>query len=284
MDLIRVATKRNLELKGAIFDSNSKDTVLVLISGICSNLFQNDLLYQTGRLLLNNNISTIIGHTMDAFSCFSYSDKEAKKQKTTGVIFDEFDKVFDDVDSYVNYAKNLGYKKIVLAGHSLGSNKIIHYLANTKDDFVDYFIVSSPVDLVHWFNVMPDINKCIEKAREFKAKNRQNDILPYLFGGFSPISARAALDFYNADNLKNCPVISGVGEIRSLASIRIKGTFVIGELDSLTENDPRGFLEKINSYCRYKNDIITIENASHIFYNKHDQYAQVILEIIKEKL
>ena len=51
MEIIRVNTPRGLELKGAIWGDNSMDTVVIMMSGICSNVFQNDLLTATGELL-----------------------------------------------------------------------------------------------------------------------------------------------------------------------------------------------------------------------------------------
>lgn len=286
MDIIRVKTERGLELKGAMYGNTSMDSVVIIMSGICSNVFQNDLLPATGELLSKNNISCIIGHAMDAFSCFAYSDFSIGKQRNTGVVFDDFSLVYEDVESYVKYARELGFKKIILAGHSLGSNKIIHYLGNTSDNFVDYFLVTAPVDLVHWFNVMPNIKECIELAQKFVDENRKKDILPYLFGGFSPMSAEAVLSFYNAYNLKNCPVISNEGETNSLSNIKINGSFVIGAKDSLTEGDPKGFMEKINSYCKKpeNNQVIVVEDASHIFYGKHEEYAQTMLNCIKYHL
>lgn len=285
MEIIKVNTERGIELQGAMWGDTSMDSVVIMMSGICSNVFQNDLLPATGELLSKNNIAYIVGQAMDAFSCISYSDFSTGKQKTTGVVFDDFSLAYEDVESYVKYAKELGFKNIILAGHSLGSNKIINYLGNTSDNFVDYFIVTAPVDLAHFFKVMPNVNECIELAQKFVDEGRGGDILPYLFGGFSPMSAETVLSFFNAHNLKNCPVITGDGETNSLNNIKINGSFVIGSKDSLTEGDAGGFIEKINSYCRNheQNRLIVIPDASHIFYGKHEEYARVILDIAAQK-
>ncbi|MFQ8625814.1 MAG: hypothetical protein ACLSA2_04695 [Candidatus Gastranaerophilaceae bacterium] len=42
-------------------------------------------------------------------------------------------------------------------------------------------------------------------------------------------------------------------------------------------------MEKINSYCKHpeKNQVIVVPDASHIFYNKHDEYAQTILDCVQ---
>ncbi len=284
MDILRIRTQRGLELKGAVFDGGNRENVLIMLSGICSNVFQNDLLVATGELLSKNGITCIIAHAMDSFSCLAYSDFSTGKQKNTGVVFDDFSVVYEDVESYVKYAKKEGYKNIILAGHSLGSNKIIHYLGNTPDDFVDYFIVSSPIDIMHWWKIMPDIDRCFNLAKQFVDENRGNDILPYMFGGFSPMSADAVLGFYHADNLKNCPVISGIGETNSLYSIKPNGSFIIGSKDSVVGGDAEGFMNKLNALTKhpYNNQVIVVPDASHIFYNKHNEYASTILDCIQK--
>ena len=284
MEIIRVKTPRGLELKGAMWGSDRMNTVVIMMSGICSNVFQNDLLNAAGDLLNQNNIAFIAGHAMEAFSCIAYSDFSTGKQKYTGVVYDDFSLVYEDVEAYVKFARDLGFKNIILAGHSLGSNKIIHYLGNTSDNFVDYFIVSAPVDLAHWFEVMPNVKECIELAKKFVDENRGTEILPYLFGGFSPMSAETVLSFYNAFNLKNCPVISNNGETASLFNIKVNGSFVIGEKDSLTDGNPEGFMVKLNSYCKHpeRNQVIVIPDASHIFYGKDKEYAQTILECVEK--
>lgn len=283
MQIIRVKTPRGLELKGAMWGDNSMDSVVIMMSGIMSNVFQNDLLTATGNLLEREGIAYIVGHAMDAFSCIGYSDFSTGKQVYTGVVFDDFSLSYEDVASYVRYAKSLGFKKIILAGHSLGSNRIIHYLGTNKENLVDNFIVSAPIDLEHWIKVMPNVEDAISLAKNLMSNGKGEEILPFLFGGFSPMSANAVLSFINADNLKNCPVISDKGELESLAHIAIQGSFIIGEKDSLTDNDPKGFMERINAHTKSKdsNTILVIPEASHIFYNKHKEYAEAVLECVR---
>lgn len=284
MEILKVITPRGLELKGAIFGDNTNDIALVMLTGICSNVFQNELLYTTGKLLEKNGITCIIAHAHDSFSCFAYSDFSIGKQRHAGTFNDDFNMVYEDVESYVKYAKEkMGFKNIVLAGHSLGSNKIIHYLGNTPDDFVDYFIVSSPVDIMHWWQIMPNIDKCFEMAKSWVEKGRGDDILPFMFGGFSPMTAGSVLGFYNAENLKNCPVLSKQGETDSLYNIKPSGAFIIGSRDSVTGENPEAFMNTLNSWTRKpeNNKVIEVEGASHIFYGMHDIYAETVLDCIQ---
>jgi len=283
LEIIKVITKRGLELKGAMYGDNCSDTVLIMLTGICSNVFQNDLLDTTGKLLSKNGIAVIIAHASDSFSCLAYTDHSVNKQRHCGVFNDDFSKVYEDVESYVLYAKEQGFKKIILAGHSLGSNKIINYLGNTKDDFIDYFIISSPIDIMHWWEIMPNVENCFSMANQWIDNQEGNDILPFMFGGFSPMTANTVVGFYNADNLKNCPVLSKKGETKSLYNIKPKGSFIIGSKDSVTGESPKGFMEQLNKWTKApeKNQVIEIEGASHIFFKKDEIYAKTVLDCIQ---
>lgn len=283
MEIINVQTPRGLVLKGAMWGDTSMDTVVIMMSGICSNVFQNELLPEAGKVLSENGIAFIAGQTMDAFSFISYSNTKTGKQTTTGVVTDDFSMSYEDVESYVKYAKDLGFKKIILAGHSLGSNRVIHYLANTADNYVNNFIISAPVDLRHFFDIIPDKEIYLETAQKFVDEGRGKDILPFAFMGFSPMTANTLLAFYNAENLKNCPVISDDGETRSLSQMKVNGAFIIGACDSMTNKNAEGFIRKINSYCKNpkKNRIVVVPNASHIYYAKHNEHACAVLDCVK---
>ncbi len=283
MEIISVQTPRGLVLKGAMWGDTSMNTVVIMMSGICSNVFQNELLPEAGKVLSENGIAFIAGQTMDAFSFISYSNTKTGKQTTTGVVTDDFSMSYEDVESYVKYAKDLGFKKIILAGHSLGSNRVIHYLANTADDYVNNFIISAPVDLRHFFNIIPDKEIYLETAQKFVDEGRGKDILPFAFMGFSPMTANTLLAFYNAENLKNCPVIRDDGETRSLSQMKVNGAFIIGACDSMTNKNAEGFIRKINSYCKNpkKNRIVVVPNASHIYYAKHNEHACAVLDCVK---
>lgn len=285
MEIIKVRTKRGLELKGVIYGDSSMKTVVIMATGICSNVFQNELLNATGKLLSKNGIACIIAHAHDSFSCFAYTDFSIKKQRIAGTFNDDFTMVYQDIESYVLYAKGMGFEKIILAGHSLGSNKIIHYLGNTNDDFTDYFVVSSPIDIMYWTTIMPNIDKCYQMAESLVDSNRGDEILPFLFGGFSPMTANTVLGFFNADNLKNCPVLSKKGETKSLYNIKPSGAFIIGSKDSVTGDSPKKFMETLNSWTKNpkNNYVIEVEGASHIFYNMHNEYAQTIFNILKNQ-
>ena len=81
-------------------------------------------------------------------------------------------------------------------------------------------------------NEVKDKKMYLETAQKFVEEGRGSSILPFLFMGFSPMCAKTLLDFYNAENLKNCPVVSSVGETKSLKKIRINLCYVSCLIDA----------------------------------------------------
>lgn len=284
MKIVDVETNRGLVLKGVMWGDSTMDTVVVMMSGICSNVFNNEFFRAIGEKLNQNNIAYIVGQSMDAFSILTYTNVKTNKKEATGVVFDDFDCVYEDVDAYVQYAKSLGFKKFILAGHSLGSNKVIHYLSKNRNEAVKNFIISSPVDLSDFFDRIPEINMYLETASSFVENGKGQNILPFLFMDFSPMCADTLLQFYTNETLKNCPVISENGETESLAAIDISGAFVIGDKDHFANGDSLGYISKINSFCKdpEKNTLHIVDGGSHIFFNKHNEFADAIQKCVVE--
>lgn len=289
MKIISVPTKRGLVLRSVMYEAensnNWADTIMILMTGICSNIFNNLLLQTTGELLSKNGISYIVGQAMDSFSVLHYSNTVTKTQELKGVALDDFDVINEDIESYIDFAKSLGYKNIILGGHSLGSNRIIYYLSNNPDHAVKQFIISGPVDFADMLNTMTTKEQ-FKLAQQFVDENRGNEILPFLFGGFSPMSANTMINnWLNNKIYKNCPFLSNDGETDSLSKIKTEGMILIGEKDSCAGGNPYEFASKINNcmQSRDNNKIVIMDGAGHIFYNKHNEYAKTVLEFIKSK-
>lgn len=285
MEIINVKTKRGLILKSIMYGCENADTVMILMSGICSNIFNNQLLQTTGEVLSENGIAYICGQTMNAFSLLHYSNTQTGKQELKGVALDDLSLSYEDIDAYIEFAKSKGFKNIVLGGHSLGSNKIINYLSINHDPVIKHFVISGPVDYADFINAGGRKSYYLNVAENFVKEGRGDDILPFLFVDFSPMSANTLLQWYSNKSFKNCPILSGDGETESLNKISVNGVFIIGEKDSCTGGNAFEFASKINSYTKnpQDNEIVIIPDAGHVFYNKHNEYAETVLNYIKSK-
>lgn len=149
---IEAVTARGIVLDGVLFNqtpSKQSDTVLIAITGIHGNFFSNPFYFNFGETLNRHNIHFIYAQACDAFGEIKTRNAQTDGEVTIGSWNERFADADDDVRSYINWAENAGYKHIILAGHSLGANKVIHYLSAHHDNRVEHFLLLSPANIRH---------------------------------------------------------------------------------------------------------------------------------------
>lgn len=173
---INVFTDRGITLSGVLFKSGASDTVLISITGIHGNFYSNPFYYNFGDTLNAEGYDFIYAITNDAFSKMNTINIKTGKEEIIGSFNERFEWANDDIRSYINKAKELGYKHIYLAGHSLGANKVIHYLSETYDNDIEHFLLLSPANLKYMMsNVTNEDKKVIE---DMVKSGNGNEMLP----------------------------------------------------------------------------------------------------------
>ena len=123
MKKLDITTERGSVLTGVLFDAQNADTVVIAITGIHGNFYSNPFYYNIGATLNGG------GNDCSWNERFSYTD--------------------DDISAYLNFAAK-NYRHVILAGHSLGANKVIHYLSTHHDkNLPEHFMLLSPANLTY---------------------------------------------------------------------------------------------------------------------------------------
>ncbi len=127
------------------------------------------------------------------------------RQHDTNVNTDNFFDVRKDIEAAVVTAKALGYRSIVLQGHSLGTIQVQYYAATNWDPAIKAVILTGPFGKLPWKsrNIIiqnEDTYKALgEAARSAVAAGRAADILalkmPYLNGRQTPVTAQHFLTY-----------------------------------------------------------------------------------------
>lgn len=94
-----------------------------------------------------------------------------------------------------------GYKHIILAGHSLGANKVIYYLSRHHDPRVDHFSLLSPAILTYMMSGVTESEKYI--IREQVERGDGDKMLPFPFMGWVNCIANTAYDWQFSGLLNN---------------------------------------------------------------------------------
>lgn len=139
---LNVPTRRGVVLNGVLFreeEKKSGDTVMIAITGIHGNFYSNPFYYNIGGTLNHANIDFVYAQTNDAFGQIETVNVNTGKPETIGSWNERFSYADEDIMAYLAFAKKEGYEHIILAGHSLGANKVIYYLSHHHDPKVDHF-------------------------------------------------------------------------------------------------------------------------------------------------
>ena len=144
--LIKAQTRRGVQLDGVLFSTGGEQSVVIAITVIHGNFYSNPMYYNIGDTLSENGIAFVYAQTNDAFNRLETLNTKTGGTEIIGSYNECFDDICDDISAYVGAAKQAGYRHIFLAGHSLGANKVIHYLANAKETPVEHYILVSPVN------------------------------------------------------------------------------------------------------------------------------------------
>lgn len=277
---LKIETKRGVLLDGALFSAKEKaDTVLICITGIHGNFYSNPFYYNIGDTLPGAGIDFIYAQTNDAFGAIRTQNIRTGNEEIIGSWNERFALTEEEVAAYLNYAEHQGYKHILLAGHSLGANKVIYYLSRHHDQRVEHFLLLSPANLDHMTASVTPAQR--ESIRQLYERGDANQMLPFLLMGWVECTVGAAYDWVWSGLLNNVHT-SPNGDFSQVSQITHTGTLLIGTYDNFTDGDPSGFLRNINCHMptAAQNRLVFIERTGHTYQQKQQEVADVILQTI----
>ncbi|MBR0262002.1 MAG: DUF1749 domain-containing protein [Selenomonadaceae bacterium] len=277
MESLDVTTRRGTILNGVLFPAKNSDTVVIAITGIHGNFYSNPFYYNIGNTLSANGIDFIYAQTCDALGEIETYNVKTGAKEIIGSWNERFSYTDEDIDAYLDYAAK-NYRHVILAGHSLGANKVIYYLSRHHDKKrVEKFILMSPANLKHMMSGLSDDEKnFIEKIVRY---GQGKKILPFYFMGWVLCTANTAHDWLSGmlDNVHTaCD-----GDFSQVEQINHTGALIIGTYDNFTDGDPSGFLKNINDHMptAAENKLIFIERTGHTYQQKHQEIAEIILKL-----
>lgn len=278
---VKAQTQRGVQLDGVLFSQGCERIALIAITGIHGNFYSNPMYYNIGDTLARNGIAFIYAQTSDAFNKMEVLNTKTGEKEIIGSYNECFDDICDDINAYVSYAADKGYTHIVLAGHSLGANKVIHYLANANATMVEHYILISPANMKYLLgNVTEDEKRII---KHFIDNGMGDRMLPFPFMGFAPMIAGTAAQWLCRNPLDNVHSDES-GDFSEVERIKQTGALVMGTYDRFSYGEPKAFIELINSHTMHPeaNEMIFVEGTGHIYTHREQALADILLRLIKK--
>ncbi len=283
MKRLSLPTKRGSVLTGVLFDAPRQahsSTVVIAITGIHGNFYSNPFYVNIGRTLSTAGIDFIYAQTADAFGEMPTLNVKTGKQEMIGSWNEDFHNTDEDIEAYLDYVYQQKYQNVILAGHSLGANKVIYYLARHHDPRIKHFIFLSPANLEYLTSVVTDKEKSAiltQKRRGQGGKRMSFDLL-----GWIPGTANTDYQWVFDNILNNVHVEPGK-DFSQVAAVTQNGALVIGGYDRFTYGDPQKFLKNINNHMQTasQNKLVIIPRTGHTYQRKEQQLADELLKLLR---
>ena len=281
---LNVPTRRGSVLNGVLFrpeENKNTDTVMIAITGIHGNFYSNPFYYNIGDTLNGGNIDFIYAQTNDAFGQIETVNVNTEKKETIGSWNERFSYTDEDIDAYLTWVCEEGYEHIILAGHSLGANKVIYYLSHNHNPRVEHFFLLSPANLTYMMSGVTAREKQI--IRNQVERGDGDKMLPFPFMGWVECIANTAYD-WQFSGMPNNVHTAHDGDFSQAEKITHNGALLVGTYDNFTDGDPSDFLRNLNAHMPSsdQNKLIFIEKTGHTYQMKNQEVADDILAQLNE--
>ena len=273
-------TKDNMHLPMVHFNTNEKDICVIFVHGMCQTIIDNYFAIVCGNLLSENKIGFLYAHNRG----YSIENDILMKDGTytrCGCMYEIFEDCVLDIDLAIEKAKELGYKRIILMGHSYGCNKLIYYYYKKRPDILGMILSSAPDMVGLQLLRQKDYKELIKEAKENIDNGNSTKLLSNLVEDYMYMSSQTYYNWFNKNsNLDNLPIMGNSNNWYQFESIDVPILTFSGSL----ETDNYLHLDLLKDKAKNCNNFECkiIENANHFYHNKEDEISLLILNWINK--
>lgn len=139
--LVRLRTRDGVWLDGVVAEpARRRGTALIWVHGLGSA-------FSSGQPLIRELSArlTAAGVGYLKFNNRGHDVVAGRGGRLAGAAFERFGQSLEDIRAMIAFAVRRGFRRVVLAGHSTGANKVLHYVARVRDRRVAALVLLGPV-------------------------------------------------------------------------------------------------------------------------------------------
>ena len=262
------------------FESKEKDICVICIHGMCGTIVDNYFATVWGKILSEKNIGFIYEHNRG----HSIENDIVMKDgsfKRCGCMYEIFEDCIYDIDLAIQTAKDKGYKRIILLGHSYGCNKVIYYYYKKHPNILGIILASAPDMISSHLLLEPDYKELLSEAKKNIDNSEPTKLLHKMIEDYMYMSSLTYYNRYNENsNLDNLPVISNKEHWEQFETIDVP----ILTFSGSNEEDYYQHLDLLKDRAlNCKNfEYKIIDNTGHTYKNKEKEIANFIFNWINK--
>lgn len=269
-------TSDGLRLPIVHFESANKDMCVIFIHGMCQTIIDNYFATVCGELLAKNNIGFLYEHNRGHSIENDILMKDGS-YKRYGCMYEIFEDCIIDIDLAIQQAKDLGYKRFILMGHSYGCNKLIYYYYKKHPNILGIILASAPDMVGLQLYRQQDYQQLIKEAKGNIDSGNGTKLLSNLVEDYMYMSSQTYYNWFNKNsNLDNLPVMGNSNNWFQFESIDVP----ILTFSGSDETDNYLHLDLLNKRAKRCNNFKykIIDNTNHFYKGKENEIALLVLE------
>lgn len=261
-----------VDLHGMLFSSPKSKTACLFIHGTGGTFYGDDWIFKVADTFVKNNISFLTANHRGSTSLSSYPPH--------GATLEKFDWCVNDIDGWLSFLKKKGFTRFVLAGHSMGAEKIVHYMSQRDHKDITTVILLGFADS---FGTTKDylgsrFNTVMQEAKSLQSKGKEEEFLTtdwLSHGGILPTSAGTFINLFSENSTLSKALPLRSNKLTNYSKIKVPILSVIGDQEEYTASSLTHAIdlmkkENTNSTVRQ------INNCDHDFSGKSSELCRII--------
>lgn len=289
-ELVRVSARDGLELVGfyATPPGARARCAVLHTHGLAGNFYENRLVSAVCNAVVAKGLAFLTlnnrGHEYRSDNLRETGD--GTEPVLGGASFDIFGDCVHDVGGGADFLEARGHDEIYFEGHSLGTNKVVHYLTGEGDSRAAGAILISPPDMFGLREQTADggLDHVVGRARELVSAGQGEELMDAV-GYVVPFSASTVVSVYGDASVTDIfPFrLGGSGNYGRYASLDVPVLATLGTVEeaiTIPVDEALTLLEeKAGSATQVR--AVAIQGGNHVYWGHEDELARTIAEFVR---
>ncbi len=247
-------------------------TACLLIHGTAGNFYADYWVWPLSKMATSNGYSFLTANNRGNAVLHAYPPHGAAMEK--------FSDCVADIDGWLLFLKQCGYTKFILIGHSLGTEKIVHYMSKKSNKSIIGIVLLGFSDSFGEEEKHSNgrLSSLLKEARKLCDSSKGHEFLSSEWlshAGILPKSAKSFLDFFSDDSDLSKALSFRAGKLELYSKIGVPILGVIGDQEEYTAVPIKKAISLLKT-SNSKSTIKQIDDCDHDFTNKEDELAKIV--------
>lgn len=285
----RFVTKDKLELQGLLWEPDNwaaASRTILFVHGAGGSFCGDPFIEKVAEAVTRENAISFFaiqtrGH--DVVSDFRTHEPDGEYlSKRVGHAREIFEDCVHDISAAIDFLVDLGYREVVLFGHSIGALKALYYLTETRDLRVGGLILGSPPDIQGIYKKALQIAEADPKTK--KRLSKEKNIFIDKYSENFPSTSEMRESFMGDGAKTNMfPFSDPTGSFERIAKVAVSICIFYGTKEEPVVTPIRLCLARAKKEAKEAPSVFTrvIQGAPHSYLGFEKEVASTISNWIK---